>query len=157
MGVALNVLLLAVAVIAVVAGIGALLALRVPRRRPQGASRPTSAAARPPSPAGTAAVPRPGAAAPKGPVAAPSTADSVAARLAAMRELLAHGDREHAARAAQGDSQQFADTQAFDEDYPPTMTIPRGSLVPPSPLLNLDKAPGAPQAPKSAPPTKRRA
>lgn len=156
MGVALNVLLLAVAVIAVVAGIGALLALRVPRRRPQGASRPTSAAARPPSSAGSASVPRPGAA-PKGPAAAPSTADNVAARLAAMRELLAHGDREHAARAAKGDSQQFADTQAFDEDYPPTMTIPRGSLVPPSPLLNLDKAPGAPQAPKSASAAKRRA
>ena len=156
MGVALNVLLLAVAVIGVVAGIGALLALRVPPRRPGRAARPTTGG----STARPAAGGRPVSAAQPASAGVAKTAhpapagDNVASRLAAMRELLARGDREHAERAAKGDSQQFADTQAFDEDYPPTMTIPRGTLLPPSPLLNLDKAA---HPPKADPAAKRRA
>ena len=146
MGIALSVLLLTVAVIGAVAGIGALLALRLTPRKPVHTVR-TVRTRRSDVPTGAAATPAP----PRPqhrphPPKAPATAstrqrDDKANRLAAMHSLLARGDEEH----AKVDSTSFADTQAFDDDYPVTMVIPRGAMRAPSPLLNLD-AP-APQAP----------
>ncbi len=147
MSVTLEVMLLAVALLVVVGGIGVALALRTAPRR---SSRHKGRDARPArrhaaAGAGSAAAARP--AAPvkiKSTTLASATAAPVdpeqahQAKLAALQALLAQGDGKGKVKGQDG---QFADTEPTDHGYASTEFVDRAD--PPTmqiSLLNLDKA-----------------
>jgi len=116
-------LLVVVAVVVVLAGAGAVWALKAapqgrrhPSRRPRGRAR---GAARPAVATGLAA------AAAGGAEATPerTLAQSDEERIEAMRALLHRGDEKARKLAAEGDQPAFADTQAFDDPNPPTLPL----------------------------------
>lgn len=118
-------LLVVVAVVVVLAGAGAVWAIRAApqsgRRTPRKPRERTRTAPSPGLPAGGVAAATVAAAA--APAAERTLAQSDEERIEAMRALLNRGDERARRLAESGDEPAFADTQAFDDPDPPTLPL----------------------------------